>query len=156
LGYRGAERVRPTEDGGLEASTPFGGIRESAPLTYQEVDGRRVEVPSTFVLASDPELGLGVAGFEVGEDDPALPVVIDPAVLLYSGYIGGTNPNGFDDASGIAVDATGAAYVGGSTTSTEADFPDGDPDNNNQFPVPGFDQTFAGVLDAFVAKVRAD
>ncbi len=155
LGYRGAEQVRLTEDGGLEIRTPLGLIREAAPVTYQERNGQRLSVSSAFSLTAAPELGTHTVTFEVGAYDPTLPLVIDPSVA-YTGYVGGTNPNGFDDARSIAVDASGALYAGGSTTSTQADFPDGDPNNNDQFPVIGFDQSFAGSVDAFVAKVRSD
>src|SRR5262249_35502212 len=82
--YRGAEDARLTEDGGLDVTTPLGTIHETAPVTYQEVDGRRVEVPSAFTLQADPEIGAHVVGFEVGAYDPAFPLVIDPAVLIYS------------------------------------------------------------------------
>ena len=122
LGYRGAEQVRLTEDGGLEIRTPLGLIREAAPVTYQERDGQRLAVASAFSLASDSDLGTHTVTFEVGAYDPTLSLVIDPTII-YTGYIGGTNPNGFDDARSIAVDAAGALYVGGSTTSTQADFP---------------------------------
>lgn len=156
LGYRGAEDVRLAEDGGLDLVTSLGHIHEGAPVTYQEVDGQHVPVSSAFVLASDPVLGTHVVGFDVGAYDPTLPLVIDPPVIVYTGFIGGTNPNGFDQGAGVAADAAGAAYAVGATTSTQADFPDGDPNANDQFPVPGFDQSAAGSVDAFVAKVRPD
>ena len=70
--------------------------------------------------------------------------MIDPAVLVYAGYLGGS---GGDDGVGIAVDAAGNAYVTGVTQSTAATFP----------VIGGPDLTFnGGELDAFVAKVRAD
>ena len=64
--------------------------------------------------------------------------------LVYSGYFGGT---GFDAVSGIAVDASGSAYIAGSTDSTEA----------QGFPVAGsLDLTYnGGTQDAFAARVNA-
>ncbi|MFN8632428.1 MAG: SBBP repeat-containing protein [Chloroflexota bacterium] len=150
LAYRGAETVRLTEQGGLESVTPLGTIREAPPLTYQELDGQRTEVPSSYVLDSDPELGAHVVGFEVGPYDHALPIVIDPTQVVYAGFIGGSDD---EIVNGIAVDSQGAAYVAGETASTEGDFPDGDPDADNHFEAPGFDQTQNGGADAFVAKV---
>jgi hypothetical protein len=61
------------------------------------------------------------------------------APLIYSTYLGGS---GSDQGFGIAVDATGAAYVTGLTQST--DFPT----------TPGaFDTSFNGFVDVFVAKI---
>src|SRR5207249_4382061 len=59
------------------------------------------------------------------------------------GYLGGA---GSDQGQGIALDSAGNAYVTGRTNSSEATFP----------VTVGPDLTFNGVLDAFVAKVKAD
>jgi len=67
--------------------------------------------------------------------------VLDPVVLVYAGYIGGTS---FDQANGIAVDSAGHAYIAGVTASTQATFP----------VTVGPDLTANGTCDAFVAKVR--
>jgi hypothetical protein len=64
----------------------------------------------------------------------------DGTALLYAGYIGGT---GRDVGSGIAVDATGAAYITGSTNSTDLPVMVG----------PGLTYNGGG-NDAFVAKVK--
>ena len=60
--------------------------------------------------------------------------------LVYSTYLGGT---GDDLAIGVALDASGNAYVAGRTTSTD-------------FPVAGtpFQGTSGGGTDAFVAKLN--
>ena len=60
--------------------------------------------------------------------------------LVYSTYLGG---NASDSANGIAVDATGAAYVPGDTTSYS-------------FPASGYQRGIHGGQDAFVAKLSAD
>jgi hypothetical protein len=63
--------------------------------------------------------------------------------LVYCGYIGGS---GDDRANAIAVDASGQAYVGGLTSSSQASFP----------VTVGPDLTYnGGNLDGFVAKVDA-
>jgi hypothetical protein len=61
--------------------------------------------------------------------------------LIYSTYIGGT---GSDAAAGIAIDASGNAYIVGNTSSVD-------------FPVtPGaFQPTYGGATDAFVTKLNA-
>jgi len=51
--------------------------------------------------------------FALGPYDPTQPLVIDPS-LTYSTYLGGAG----DQAKGIAVDASGNAYVTGTTLST--------------------------------------
>jgi hypothetical protein len=68
---------------------------------------------------------------------------LDPngSALWYSTYLGGSGGDGMQD-SGVAVDASGAAYVTGRTRSED-------------FPVSSgaFQTTYAGYEDAFVAKI---
>ena len=66
--------------------------------------------------------------------------------LVYSTYLGGS---GGDDATAIAIDGAGNAYVAGWTNST--DFPTAP---NNPFGQP-FQGTTAGAHDAFVAKLNS-
>ncbi|MFH0900971.1 MAG: SBBP repeat-containing protein, partial [Pseudomonadota bacterium] len=77
-------------------------------------------------------------GFEVGDYDRTLALVVDP-VISWSSYLGG---GGTEYGEDIAVDSSGNAYVVGTTAS-------------NDFPVVvgGFDTSFGGVRDAVVAKV---
>jgi len=63
------------------------------------------------------------------------------SALVYSTYLGGS---AHDEAGGIAVDASGYAYVSGHTAS--ADFPTASP----------FQATFAGDYDAFITKLSPD
>ena len=65
--------------------------------------------------------------------------------LVYSTYLGGS---GSDAGYGIAVDAAGAAYVTGTTSST--DFTAG-----CTAPCTVLEGTFGGVQDAFVTKINA-
>jgi hypothetical protein len=66
----------------------------------------------------------------------------DGTALIYATYLGGNSD--FDHAEGIAVDATGAAYVSGSTQSTN-------------FPTKSAIQsTYRGFADAYVAKLSPD
>ncbi|MBI4671596.1 MAG: SBBP repeat-containing protein [Chloroflexi bacterium] len=150
LGYRGAT-VQLNDAGQLEVSTPAGGFHDDAPVAYQEVDGQRVPVAVGYSLEDAAQWGADESGadeprsygFRVGMYDPTLPLVIDPAVLVYAGYIGGS---GYDRGYGIAVDAAGNAYVTGYTHSTDATFP----------VTIGPDLTHNGDADVFVAKVKAD
>jgi len=144
LAYRGASAVRLEPDGSLVVDTPLGEIREQAPVAYQEVDGRRVEVAAAFELEPDGEPGHQAYRFRLGEHDPGHELVVDPVTLVYCGYIGGSH---YDGGQHIAVDASGNAYVTGTTGSY----------GDDTFPVTvGPDLTHNGSFDAFVAKINAD
>ena len=141
LAYRGAE-VSLDQAGQLQVVTPAGGFQDDKPYAYQEDDGQRDEVAAAYVLEGEGAGEGQVYGFRLGAYDPSLPLVIDPAMLVYAGYIGGS---GNDFGNGIAVDGAGNAYITGFTLSTEASFP----------ATVGPDLTFnGGVFDAFVAKVN--
>ncbi len=145
LAYRGAS-VRLNEAGQLELTAPAGGLQDDAPVAYQVVDGQRAPVAAAYALDDTAQSGAdgsGSYGFRVGAYDPTLPLVIDPAMLFYAGYIGGS---GTDRGYGIAVDAAGNAYVAGEAWWSPT------------FPVTvGPDLSYnGGERDAFVAKVAAD
>ncbi len=145
LAYRGASAVRINEAGQLEVSTPGESFQEDKPYAYQEVEGQdldlKVEVAAAYSLEGEASERVQF-GFSVGDYDPQKVLVIDPIILLYAGYIGGS---GFDNGRGIAVDSTGNAYVVGDTTSTEATFP----------VTLGPDLTWNSDWDVFVAKVNS-
>ena len=140
------------EDGTLVLATPLGELRESAPIAWQELDGRRqlvaVQYEIVSQLAGDMATSETEVGFRLGAYDPSRPLVIDPT-LVYASYIGGDKD---DSGSAIAVDASGAVYVAGSTSSTQTTFPDGDGFGT----VPGYDQTYSDSADAFVIKLSPD
>ncbi len=140
---RGAEDVRITEDGRLRIATPFAGIDEEKPYAYQDIDGERREVCAAYELRAGDHADEFVYGFRLGEYDSTRPLVLDPAVISYCGYIGGSEE---EQGMAIAVDGAGCAYVTGNTFSTETTFPDNG----------GPDVTANGGVDAFVAKVSAD
>jgi hypothetical protein len=155
--YRGASAVEVTEDGRLAVTTPAGGFEDDVPVAWQEVEGKKADVPVAYDLVdctearhpggpqeteeSGSESVRHEYGFKVGDYDHSRPLVLDPAVLVYCGFIGGSGPDG---ASGIAVDGSRNAYVVGTTGSTETSFP----------VVVGPDLT-GSPSDAFVAKVNA-
>ncbi|WP_134704981.1 SBBP repeat-containing protein [Ammoniphilus sp. YIM 78166] len=138
LSYQGAERLSLDENGNLQIHTPIGVLLEERPVSYQEKKGQRIAVASSFKVMEDAN-GEWVYGFQIGEEyDPGYPLIIDPTLLAYSTYLGGS---GFDSGAGIAVDSSGAAYVTGITNSPI--FPTQNP----------FQVALNGVLDAFVAKL---
>jgi len=111
-----------------------GDIRQHKPIIYQNVDGARREIAGGYVRK-----GANRVGFQLAAYDTTRPLVIDPIVLSYSTYLGGS---GDDSGGGIAVDADGNAYVAGRTSSPN--FPT----------VAGaFQPTGGSTTDAFVAKI---
>lgn len=136
LGFTGADALRIAAGGDLVLSTAAGEIRQTRPLLYQRVDGRRREVGGRFVLRPGQRVG-----FEVDAYDTTRTLVIDP-VLDWSTFVGGgANDFGW----GIAVDPTGRTYLGGETSS--AVFPRG-----NDTP-PGATKPAGRGTDAFVLRM---
>ncbi len=142
LAYRGATALRVSTEGRLAVSTPVGRLEEDTPYVYQEAGEARVEVEAAYALEAEEAGGTRRFGFRVGPYDPGKPLFLDPVVLAYCGYIGGSAG---DAANGVAIDASGNAYVTGQVVSTEASFP----------VAVGPDLTYhGGTTDAFVAKVN--
>src|ERR1051325_1185105 len=151
LAYRGAADVCVNGGGQLEISTPAGGFHDDKPFAYQEIDGKRAEVAAAYAMKAEggprteETAGNYEYGFNLGAYDRSKPLVLDPATLVYAGYIGG----GSDDVAwGIAVNEEPAGsenffvYVTG-YTGPSATFPI----------VGGPYTTFGGAaLDVFVAK----
>ncbi len=156
MSFEGAKDLHIDPAGDLVLATPSGEIRQRKPVVYQKAGGRREAVAGRYAARGDNNIG-----FELGDYDRSRPLVIDP-VLVYSTYLGG---GGADEATGIAVDAAGAAYVTGFTTSS--DFPtqqaldpkcgvdgkcdpapDGNPNPNNV--------SYSVQPDVFVTKLAPD
>jgi hypothetical protein len=121
-------------------TTTVGKLIHRAPVIYQEMGGERQEVIGGYRLHGDR------VGFVLGAYDPARPLVIDPVVLAYSTFLGGSGflgASGGDQGFGIAVDPYRHAYVTGFTSSF--DFPT---------TAGAFDETRGGGgSDAFVTKL---
>ena len=141
LAYRGARSVRLNRHGRIRVGTPVGGFTDDRPVAFQRTDGMRAAVPVSYQACGERGLKRGF-GFDVGPYDPRKTLVIDPAVFIYSGFIGGSRMEG---GAGIAVDSAGSAYVVGTTNSHPSTFP----------AKVGPDLSYGGQRDAFVAKVSA-
>ncbi len=138
LAYRGATGLQVDAQGRLQVSTPLGALHDDSPAAYQGLNGRRVSVDVAYQL---DEPRTQSYGFCLGQYDRTQPLVLDPAVFLYCGFLGG---QGSDEGHGIAVDASGSAYVAGKTNSPPASFPE----------TVGPRLTLSGSSDAFVAKLN--
>jgi hypothetical protein len=133
LRFRGGSDVAVNQNGDLLLNSED--VRFQKPEVYQDTDGTRKLVESQYVMTANNTIR-----FAVGDYDRSKPLVIDP-VLVYSTFLGGSD---VDDGRGIAVDASGNAYVIGDTSSS--DFPTA---NAIQPTFTGFHHT------AFVTKINA-
>jgi hypothetical protein len=106
LAYDHSAKLRISAEGALEVATSGRLFRDEKPVAWQEADGKRVPVSSTYTLGSSG----GDFGFDVGSYDRSRPLIIDPVVFAYATYIGSS---GDDRGLGLAVDATGSVYVTG-------------------------------------------
>lgn len=139
LNFDGAGDLKVDAQGELVLHTAGGEIRQRKPVIYQELDGVRHEVAGNYKLKDK-----NTVGFQIADYDATKPLVIDP-VLVYSTFLGGAN---VDSGSDITIDASGNAYVTGSTQQLilPVTFPT----------TPGaFDTTHNGSQDVFVTKLNA-
>ena len=118
-------------DGNLLLTFESGHLRESAPVAWQEISGRRVPVPVSF-----RPLGQYEIGFRVGAYDPRFPLVIDPTLTWHT-FLGSASK---DYGKAIAVDKSGNVYLAGWSESTWGS------------PV----LPYSGGDDAFVAKLNSN
>jgi hypothetical protein len=115
LKITGADRISIDKQGDLVLHTQSGQLRQHRPRIYQPINGQKKAVAGRYVLLSKQEVGFAIAEYDTNKA-----LVIDP-VLSYSTYLGGSQGNGNDSGSKIAVDSQGNVYVTGQTGST--DFP---------------------------------
>ena len=119
--FDGKKAMHVDSKGDLVLEEANGSATLHKPVVYQVKGGERRSVAGAFEISRT-----GTVSFRLGGYDHDAQLVIDP-VLVYSTYLGGSgmsdqigNHNG-DQGNGIAVDASGSAYVVGRTFS--ADFP---------------------------------
>ena len=132
LGYN--RPVQIDEKGNLLIIYENGTIVEGAPVAWQETEGGRKPVRATYVLHGEREVG-----FSLGDYEPGIPVVIDPA-MTWNTFLGGTD---IDYGYAIAVDGSGNVYVAGYSNLTWG------------APVRAHASQFGG-NDAFAAKLGRD
>jgi photosystem II stability/assembly factor-like uncharacterized protein len=117
VAFQGMRKLVLDAQGNLILRTKLGDVSLHKPIVYQVVNGQRIEIVSCYILRNQRQVG-----FKIGDYDKSRPLIIDP-VLVYSTYLGGSGVDAGTDetANSVAVDATGNAYLTG--TSTSADFP---------------------------------
>ncbi len=139
LAFDGADKLEVGAGGDLNIHTSAGTVTQQKPVTYQERDGIRSEVASSFAVVGDR------VRFLLGDYDRSLPLTIDPTILTNNMALSTLLGSFADDiANDVAVDANGNTYVVGRTDSIS-------------FPTTSgtFDTSQNGSSDAFVAKLNS-
>jgi hypothetical protein len=111
----GVTGLEVAADGGLVLQTAAGPLRQTAPVTWEELpDGTTRRLESRF-----RKIDAERYGFDVPDRTHALPLVIDPG-LEWSAFLGGSNR---EEIHGLALttDGSGDVVVAGHTFSS--DFP---------------------------------
>jgi hypothetical protein len=120
-----------SNDGMLLVHTELGDAALTKPIAYQDIDGKRIDVPVAYYINQD-----STYSFSLGSYDAQYPIVVDP--LLASTYFGGSST---DQATYVTEDSSGNIYTTGLTFST--DFPGA---------VGTYDVTQNGGFDSFIVK----
>jgi hypothetical protein len=147
LVFEGASEIKVVDSGDLLLTTMLGEVKLQKPIVYQlEKDGHKTLVAGNYVVLAESamrhasrstnhEISIYLATY-----DASKPLIIDP-VLSWSTYLGGSiNEVGF----GIAVDASGSAYVTGGTNSLNFPVTTGGP----------IQSSCCGPNDIFVTKLN--
>jgi hypothetical protein len=152
-GVKSAKIEQPSGD--LLLKTNAGTIRQHKPFVYQNIDGERREIASSYAIQNskfkiqNSKIDDFVVSFNLAAYDKSKELVIDP-ILAYGSYLGG---NAFDEGRSVAVDAQGNAYVVG--TAASRDFPT-TAGTIKPVLLPRLDAPNSYWYDAFVTKINAD
>jgi hypothetical protein len=142
VAYKGASDIKLGADGQLEIHTPAGPLNDGKPYSFQERDGKQLDVTTTYTIVKDESSASCAYGFQVADYDKSQPLYIDP-IFIFSGFLGGSSG---ETGYAIGLDSVGNIYVAGDVFSAQPSFPASG----------GFDTSYNGSGDAFIAKINAD
>jgi hypothetical protein len=108
LSFSGEDQLSIDAQGNLVIGSGATRFVQNAPVVYQEVGEKRVQVEGAYVKKSAHEVGFELAAYDTGKT-----LFIDP-VLVFSTFLGGS---GSDEIHGVAVDGANNIYVAGYTAS---------------------------------------
>ncbi len=130
-------KLSKLDNGDLIIDTGEFELKETAPICYQEINGKRRLVDCEFCIYNDNSYGFIVTGpYESNR-----PLIIDPNITpVYSSYIGGTNHDIITD---MCQTSNYTRFITGYTFSSN--YPHGIPPIGPQ-----------GVCDLFISKFNAD
>ena len=136
--YENAKNLKINKKGQLEIDTGEFILLEDIPVSYQNIEGQRVDIETKYIIEEDNTVSFQVKDYRRDKE-----LVIDPwfifPFLIYQTYLGGSAS---DQAYAIAYDNAGNAYVTGRTYS-------------GNFPLSNAYQTTTWfVPDAFVTKLN--
>jgi hypothetical protein len=141
LDFKSPSKAIVDESGDFVMHTPSGDLRWQKPVAYQFVGGKRIPVECSYA----PK-GSNLLGFNIVSYDHSKPLIIDPE-LVYSTYLGGNVESGVgDNASSIAVDRDGNAFVAGVTGSSNF------PTKNAFQSTSAISGNLPGVSNAFISE----
>jgi hypothetical protein len=95
--------VEIQKNGSLHFKFDTGVLTESAPVAWQEIDGKRQAADVAFMIHDE------TVGFQVGDYDQTHPLTIDPTYQWHTFY----GSSGYHTAQSIVIDDSGNVYVTG-------------------------------------------
>jgi hypothetical protein len=131
--YKNIKAAEIDNEWNLVIETKLGKLVHKKPVSYQRINGEKVNINSHFEPISK-----NIYGFRIKAYDRNYELIIDPVVTLpYSTFLGGSS---VERGKGIGIDGMGHIYVAGYTGSS--DYP-----LENQY-----QDVYMGNMDVFVSK----
>ena len=103
IDFEGTEDIKIDQQGDLVLDTESGKLVVQKPIVFQQYSDSAQYIAGNFILKNDNHIG-----FDLGDYDESLPLVIDPKIV-FSTRMGGRS--GTAAGKGIAVDDSGHIYI---------------------------------------------